>query len=730
MEQKLILSTLLIALSFNLLSQSTFDEKQTTMSNVRVTVNNVGTFGNGFRGSYAIKDFASAEYPANSGIEHLFEAGIWVGALMGGSERVSTAAYDQPSGYSTGRAGYEFTAGEGSHFRERSTLFDSPHYSVEAVSHQDFVADFTDQNLLVPGTQIQISNHQYPLGLDVHFESYNWNYSFSDFMIICNYTVTNSGNETLEDVYLGMWSNEVVRNVNITPAGQGGSDFYNKGGNGFIDSLSLAYCYDATGDVGFTESYIGHMFLGAEDKNGFHHPKVDSEFQVNYQTWTFNSSQPFFFFPTSDAIRYNKMRNGMNHLPCWIEAGVPDQGCELFNDETIQQVINKPGNRSDLVSIGPFPILEPGESITFAWAWVFAKKNQDGKPNTENNPTQQAKLVEHAQWAQTAYNGEDINFNGVLDPGEDNDGDGQITRFILPTPPDIPKIRVEPRNGGIDIYWSNNSEATIDPISQKQDFEGYNLYMTKLGFDVTSAADLSEDLKLIAAFDQSGNGLFFDTGFEKVTLEQPITFEDDTNLYTYKYSIDGLLNGWQYAVALTAFDQGDEENNLESLESSLLTNTYAAFPGTNTNMHFDEYAGAMNATRSLLNKELRDSIEQHRPYAYPNPYYSGAAWEGTSAYEEDGKITFANLPEHCIIRIFTVSGDLIKTIAHNESYDGSEQRWFNTYSNPERTVFSGGEHSWDLLSDNSQIIARGTYLFSVTDVESGLYWKGTFVIIK
>ena len=43
---------------------------------------------------------------------------------------------------------------------------------------------------------------------------------------------------------------------------------YSQGGNGFIDSLNLAYCYDKNGDVGFTDSYVGQMFLGAEDKNG------------------------------------------------------------------------------------------------------------------------------------------------------------------------------------------------------------------------------------------------------------------------------------------------------------------------------------------------------------------------------------------------------------------------------------------------------------------------------
>lgn len=697
-----------------------------------MTINNVGTFGNAFRGSYDILGYPSAEFPANSGIEHMFEAGIWIGALIDGSlTAVSTAAYDQSSGYSAGRAGYEMTAELGASFLERSSLIDNPNYSSEAISHQDFVADFSDKNILVPGTQIPITGHDNPMNLDVHLETYNWNFAFSDFMVICNYTITNNGTRPLEDLYIGMWGNEVVRNTNITPAGQGGSAFYDKGGNGFIDSLSLAYCFDAAGDLGNTESYIGHKFLGAEDKDGFKHPSQDTAFKVNYQTWQFNSvSQPVFFFPNSELQRYDKMRTGLNQWPCWDELGSPDPRCGQFQTQTIQQAIQQPGNRSDLVSVGPFASLSPGESINFAWAWVFAKKNEDGKPNTENNAVQQANLVENANWAQTAYNGEDANFNGVLDPGEDNDGDGKITRFILPTPPDIPTARVVARNKGIDIYWTKKSEQSVDPITQEVDFEGYNLYLTSLGFDVTQSADLANDLKLIASFDLPNNGLFYETGLDSITLEEPVSFEGDTNIYYYKFTIDGLVNGWQYALALTAFDQGDESNNLESLESSLLSNTWRVFPGTNVNEKFDQYASSLTPIQAFLNSDLKDSLELYKPYAYPNPYYGGASWEGRTAFEEDRKITFANLPERCVIRIFTLAGDLIKTIEHNAAYDGRNIRWFNTFSDPAKTVFSGGEHSWDLLSEGAQIIARGTYIFSVEDLDTGEIWKEKFVIIK
>jgi hypothetical protein len=162
---------------------------------------------------------------------------------------------------STGRGGFEFTAEVGSQILERSTLVNSPFYTPEAVSHQDFVSTFSDKNLLVPGTNIPISGHTQPLELTVQMESFNWNYAFSDFFVILNFTITNDGSSTIDSVFVALYNNTVVRNINVTPAGSGGAAFYNKGGNGYLDSLNLAYCYDHSGDNGFTESYVGQKFF-------------------------------------------------------------------------------------------------------------------------------------------------------------------------------------------------------------------------------------------------------------------------------------------------------------------------------------------------------------------------------------------------------------------------------------------------------------------------------------
>ena len=687
-----------------------FDEKTTSASNVRLNVSNASTYGNAFRGYRDGSGNPSAEYPAGSGVEHVFESGIWFGGLINGSNvAVSTASVDAPQGYSTGAAGFEFYAEPGDQLTEISSLRNSPFFSPSAVSHQDFIAKVSDRYFQVPGTQTQIGAHIDPLYVDVTAKTYNWNYSFSDFFVILDYELENIGTNTIDSAYFGLWANTVVRNINITPAGSGGAAFYNKGGNGYLDSLQMAYCYDHSGDVGFTNSYVGQKFLGAEDKNGFQHPEANPRFSAHYNAWQFNStSDPIFFLPSNDNTRYQKMTRGLNDQPCWNQNSTQNSNC---GTKSYIQQLNEAGNRSDLISVGPFLDFKPGDKIKVSYAYIFGRKIDDGNPYTTNTLEQQRVFLANADWAQTAYYGEDVNLNGLLDEGEDLDGDGQLTRFILPAPPDIPNTKVVTSENKIDIYWADNAEESVDPISQKKDFEGYRLYMTKLGFDVTEVPNLQRDLVQIGEYDIPSNGFSFETGFESVTLDEPLQFDGDTNVYKYKFSIDSVLNGWQYAISVTAFDRGNEESNLESLESSPLANNYRAFAG----------------------KPANENLSTNAPFAYPNPYYAGASWEGVSNFQEQSrKLYFANLPANCEIYVFTAAGDFLDMITHNGQYDGSDIRWNQTFGaeDASQNVFSGGEHAWDLLTENTQIIARGIYLFTVKDLDTGELYKGKFAVIK
>ncbi|MCF6268143.1 MAG: hypothetical protein L3J41_00360 [Melioribacteraceae bacterium] len=658
------------------------NSKFTNVGNIGITVTNFGTIGHGF-GLWP--EQPNCEYPIGSGIEHFFDGGLWIGAYRSNDENgsgrmgpfVTTGAVDASSVSNRG-GGFEYTNAVPAVVEERSSLIDSKFFSPSAISHQDLFMEFTDSNRTLNNGELIVDH--VPLGVVINQECYAWNYPFADFFVIFNYWIKNTSNKYLDSVYVGLWTDTVVRNTNITSP-RTGSPFFNKGGNGFNDSLKIAYEFDATGDVGFTDSYIGIQLLGASIVQDSAH----------FVSWQFrNTSDAKYFAPQNDVQRYKKMTG-------YFSDGIP------FND-AIEADIKKASNRSVLITAGPFTTIPPGDSLNVVFAYVAAKKFGYDDPALDTD-VQKTNLYNNAGWAIRAYNGEDRNGNNILDPGEDLDGDGKITRYILPAPPLSPVIKVVPESEKVTVFWDKRAENSVDPISGLKDFEGYRIYRTNVGFDLTSAQDIMKSFTLAAQFDSIGNNIGYNTGYDFIELDEAKIFPNDTTEYWYKFEFENLLNGWQYLYSVTSFDEGDEANNLGSLESSQLAGVNRVLPGT-----------------------LPTSDEDIEVGVYPNPYYGSAIWDG--GFERLRKIYFYNLPEECEITIYTLSGDIVKRIYHNGESNGSNIRWFETFASDGKQKMSGGEAAWDLISDFDQAIATGLYLFSVKDINSSKIKVGKFLVIK
>jgi len=658
-------------------------KKITSIGNLGLTLTNFGTYGNGF---VKWPTEPSCEYPLGSGIEHLFDGGLWIGAFKSddatGTNKagpfVTTGAVDAASVSARG-GGFEFTNPAGSYITERSALLTSKFFSPYAISHQDFKMTFNDTSTVLIGGE-PIPDHS-PLGLRVDLETYAWNFSYANNFIIFNYWIKNISNKYVDSIYIGLWTDCVVRNTNITSPRSGGT-FFSYGGDGYSDSMKIAYEFDAGGDVGFTDSYVGVQFLGAS-------VKADS---VNFNCWQFrNTSDVNLFAPMTDVERYRKMQGyfgGENRFP--------------YNISPSSLVT--PSNRSIMITSGSYSQLKPGDSLNIVFAIVTAKKFGTD-PATYDTKEQKHNLFTSGEWALRAYYGEDKNRNGILDPGEDLDNNGVITRYILPTPPNDPIVRVVPEDKKATIYWDSRAEYSIDPILGTKDFEGYRLYRTNAGFDLTQTLDIEGSLVQMAEFDSLGNDIGFNTGFNFIRLSEPVVFPGDTTKYYYKFEVENLLNGWQYIFSVTAFDKGAPDIKLESLESSILGNAKKIIPGV-----------------------LPVTDENVKPGVYPNPYYGNAVWDGSS--ERLRKIYFYNIPEECEITIYTLAGDIVKKILHDRNSNGSDLRWFQTYSKDGSQQMTGGEHAWDLLTDKDQAIATGLYLFSVQNTKTGHINTGKFLIVK
>lgn len=88
----------------------------------------------------------------------------------------------------------------------------------------------------------------------------------------------------------------------------------------------------------------------------------------------------------------------------------------------------------------------------------------------------------------------------------------------------------------------------------------------------------------------------------------------------------------------------------------------------------------------------------------PDPYIGRATWE-TDKYTR--RLQFVNLPGVCTIRIYTLGGDIVKTLVHD---DGA------------------GTAEWNMLSEDGLGIASGIYLYHV-ESNYGSH-AGRFAVIK
>ena len=397
-----------------------------------------------------------------------------------------------------------------------------------------------------------------------------------------------------------------------------------------------------------------------------------------------------------------------------LEDEYPDQFVSRYSRMTHSIPASKtatlrtaPTNSTLLMSTGPFVTMYPGDSLTVVFAIVAARK--DGQDHARyDKPEQRKSLYTNADWAQKAYDGEDANGNNKLDTlgtNEDFDGDHKITRYSLPKPPRRPKVRAEVASNSVTIYWDKStSEETIDPISQLKDFEGYRIYRSNAGADITAPDKLLTNMPLVGEFDIPGDSIGFDVGFSQVLLPEAKKFPGDTVDYWYRFPPPEFqlthLNGWQYLYGITAFDK-------DTLETAPV------------------WKRVVPGSLPTSNKSTEIGV-------YPNPYYTSAYWEGSNGGERNRKIIFFNLPARCEIRIYTLAGDIIQTIDHDAAtYTGSDIDWFRKFETLGVTPqFSGGEHAWDLITKTDQAIATGLYLFSVKDGDTGEIRVGKFLVIK
>ncbi len=424
---------------------------------------------------------------------------------------------------------------------------------------------------------------------------------------------------------------------------------------GWLFPRSLSYIYDGDNPVTSGNDYgerdalpansgfLGGMFLTTPAAKNVLEDGSEYMGAYAHQWWNWESD------PSNDQAKYEYQTGthtasvGKRFLPNPLELGFPQFDYRF------------------LITTGPLDIPE-GQTATVIYVLVIGQGLQGLRENADNV-------------IRAFYSGSKL--SNPLSP----DVDLVDEHWILPFPPATPTLAYSPLDGGMKLVWDNQAEVAIDPTLGTIDFEGYKIYRATYN---------PQGWTLIQAFDNLQDTPVYVTNVEGDTVNAvKVDLPDIQNIYLdtggttpWGDVISRPLNSIPYYYAVTAYDPfksvEDVGKELPSV-SSPLTN-YKKSP-TGAPIHV--YPGKLAEEGDVV-----INLDDVKVTVVPNPYLGSAVWE--VQYED--RIKFANLPPVAKILIFSLSGDLVKTINHN---DGTDAEF------------------WNLVTRNNQSVVSGVYIFVV-----------------
>jgi hypothetical protein len=174
-----------------------------------------------------------------------------------------------------------------------------------------------------------------------------------------------------------------------------------------------------------------------------------------------------------------------------------------------------------------------------------------------------------------------------------------------------------------------------------------------------------------------------------------------------------VQNGFWYWYAVTAYDEGTFR--IVSIDST------GAPPETTRARVEEPKFGKYTQTMRPVMAGTTPTQTLDDVYVVPNPYRANAAWDlAETSFEPTGRrIRFYNLPPVATIRIYTLAGDHVITLEHNEAL--------------RRAEMESGEFaeltSWNLISQNQQDTVSEIYIYHV-ETPDGQEKIGKFVVIR
>jgi hypothetical protein len=501
-----------------------------TVGNLQMNVTNWGFLGSLPNSQFPMSDSPSAQWPAGSGIEYLYAAGIWVGARLNGLPVVSTG-YPETEFYPSrdpkdiiyrsfeGDIGGDRYPGEADD--DRDGLMDEDPLNgydddgdgkidedFAAISKQMFSCTFTDDQEMA---SIIWPEHT-PMHIAVTQETYQWAEVYYNDFVGVHYNIRNEGDHFLEGVTIGIYAD-----MDAGPRTYGsyymddmvgyysGIECAKKGDAEYPVRVQVAYVYDADGDGGKTPGYFGIAVLGhTMDSSGYLAPRPPFASIRSFNV--FRGLQPYINGgdPTNDFERYDVLSR---FDPNWN--------------------VSTPNDYRILLGVGPFSLFPPDGEINLDIAYVCGAGLDEMIKNAAN-----ATMIYKGAWFNrdgdptTGINGRESPIKGPLEDYDPDPCDATPEMLTIPkyvtiwsnidcveelitfyTPgcykipgarlrdyqtgidgketnipwitgssPPPPLMRVVPGDNMVSILWDNLSEITPDILTLQYDFEGYQIW--------------------------------------------------------------------------------------------------------------------------------------------------------------------------------------------------------------------------------------------------------------
>lgn len=229
--------------------------------------------------------------------------------------------------------------------------------------------------------------------------------------------------------------------------------------------------------------------------------------------------------------------------------------------------------------------------------------------------------------------------------------------YDVPDPPPAPDVYLVGGPGQNEISWEYPDENMFkDPDTGQDDFYKWRLYRKLGSYWVYDNADLSvyQKYELIGEFDKNTTS-----------------------------HIDGdIIKGADYRYCVTGVDDGSANNN-------------GIFPGQKLEGSYYANRNTMAVASREPGLDVSDQV-----LIVPNPYSKSTGltnelnWPGAP-----DDLHFVNLPKYCTIKVYTATGELIKTLEHT---DGS------------------ANETWrKLRTDSNQFPVSGVYIAVIDEAQDG-----------